>query len=235
LVDTYDTLRGVENAAAVALELREKGVKLQGIRLDSGDLLELSKRARRLLDQRGLADVPIFASGNLDEYRIAELVKAGAPIDAFGVGTAMAVSADAPALDVAYKLVEYRGEPRLKTSAEKVTLPGRKQVFRARNAAGGFYADLIGLFEESAASAAREFRPAPESVQPMLERVFADGRRIGARPALSEPRERFLESFARLEHRYKDIDRPDTYPVRSSAALNALLISEKLRAGRRQG
>jgi nicotinate phosphoribosyltransferase len=234
LVDTYDTMRGVENAAAVALELREKGVKLQGIRLDSGDLLELSKRARRLLDQRGLPDVPIFASGNLDEYRIAELVKAGAPIDAFGVGTAMAVSADAPALDVAYKLVEYRGEPRLKTSAEKVTLPGRKQVFRARNAAGGFYADLIGLYEESAASVAREFRPAPESAQPMLERVFADGRRIGARPALSEPRERFLESFARLEHRYKDIDRPDTYPVRSSAALNALLISEKLRAGRRQ-
>jgi len=81
---------------------------------------------------------------------------------------------------------------------------------------------------------AREFRPAPESAQPMLERVFADGHRIGARPALSEPRERFLESFARLEHRYKDIDRPDTYPVRSSAALNALLISEKLRAGRRQ-
>src|SRR5579864_6596461 len=235
LVDTYDTLRGVENAATVALELREKGVKLQGIRLDSGDLLELSKRARRLLDRRGLSDVPIFASGNLDEYRIAELVKAGAPIDAFGVGTAMVVSADAPALDVAYKLVEYRGESRLKTSSEKVTLPGRKQVFRARNAAGGFYADLIGLFEESSDALEREFRPAPASVQPMLERAFADGHRIGARPPLSEARERFLESFTHLEPRYKDIDRPDTYPVRPSAALNALLISEKLRAGRRQG
>ena len=235
LVDTYDTLRGVENAATVALELREKGVKLQGIRLDSGDLLELSKRARRLLDRRGLADVPIFASGNLDEYRIAELVKAGAPIDAFGVGTAMAVSADAPALDVAYKLVEYRGESRLKTSTEKVTLPGSKQVFRARNAGGGFYADMVGLFEESADNLLREFRPAPASVHPMLERVFAGGHRIGALPPLSEARERFLESFTRLEPRYKDIDRPDTYPVRPSAALNALLISEKLRAPRRQG
>jgi nicotinate phosphoribosyltransferase len=235
LVDTYDTMRGVENAATVALELRDKGVKLQGIRLDSGDLLELSKRARRLLDRRGLSDVPIFASGNLDEYRIAELVKAGAPIDAFGVGTAMAVSADAPALDVAYKLVEYRGEPRLKTSSEKVTLPGRKQVFRARNSAGNFQADVVGLFEESPDNVEHEFRPTPASVHPMLERVFADGHRIGARPRLSEARERFLESFARLDARYKSIERPDTYPVRSSAALGALLISEKLRAGRRQG
>ena len=235
LVDTYDTLRGVENAATVALELREKGVKLQGIRLDSGDLFELSKRARRVLDRRGLSDVPIFASGNLDEYRIAELIKGGAPIDAFGVGTAMAVSADAPALDVAYKLVDYRGEPRLKTSSDKVTLPGRKQVFRARNAAGGFYADLVALFEESPDNLQREFRPAPESVTPVLERVFADGHRIGARPSLSESRGRFLESFAQLDPRYKDIDRPDAYPVRPSVALNALLISEKLRASRRQG
>ena len=179
--------------------------------------------------------MPIFASGNLDEYRIAELVRAGAPIDAFGVGTEMAVSADAPALDVAYKLVEYRGEPRLKTSTEKVTLPGSKQVFRARNAAGGFCADMVGLFEESPDNLLREFRPAPASVHPMLERVFADGHRIGARPPLSEARERFLESFTHLEPRYKDIDRPDTYPVRPSAALNALLISEKLRTGRRQG
>jgi nicotinate phosphoribosyltransferase len=234
LVDTYDTLRGVENAAAVALQLRQAGMKLQGIRLDSGDLLELSRRARRILDQQGLADVPIFASGNLDEYRIAELVRGGAPIDAFGVGTAMVVSADAPALDVAYKLVEYRGEPRLKTSTEKLTLPGRKQVFRALDDAGGFYADLIGLFEESPASVTREFRPAPASVKPMLERVFADGQRIGSRPPLDESRARFLESFARLDRRYKDLERPDAYPIRPTAALNALLINEKLRAGRRQ-
>ncbi len=234
LVDTYETLRGVENAVAVALELRQAGVKLQGIRLDSGDLLALSRRARRILDQKGLNDIPIFASGNLDEYRVAELVRAGAPIDAFGVGTAMVISSDAPALDVAYKLVEYRGEPRLKTSSEKLTLPGRKQVFRVWNAGGGFYSDLIGLFEESPASIAREFRPAPASTQPMLERVFAQGRRLTPRPPLTETRERFLDSFTKLDQRYKDIDRPDAYPVRQSAALNALLISEKLRSARRQ-
>ena len=136
LVDTYDTLRGVENAATVAWNCARKASSSRhpaGQRRPAG----AEQRARRMLDRRGLPDVPIFASGNLDEYRIAELVKAGAPIDAFGVGTEMAVSADAPALDVAYKLVEYRGEPRLKTSTEKVTLPGSKQVFRARNAAGG--------------------------------------------------------------------------------------------------
>ena len=114
---------------------------------------------------------------------------------------------------MAYKLVEYRGEPRLKTSSKKVTLPGRKQVFRARNAAGGFYADLIGLFEESPGALEREFRPTPRSVQPMLERVFVDGVRVGVRPPLSEARERFLEAFARLEPRYKDIDRPADFPV----------------------
>ena len=235
LVDTYDTLRGIENAASVALEMRAHGARLQGIRLDSGDLLELSKRARRLLDRRGLSDVPIFASGNLDEYRIAELVKAGAPIDAFGVGTAMSVSADAPALDVAYKLVEYRGDPRLKTSTEKITLPGRKQVFRARSANGGLSMDIIGLFEEGAENLAREFRQAPGSLEPMLQRVFAEGKRIGTRPALNESRDRFFESLGRLGARYKDLERPSAYPVRPSAALNALLISEKLRAGRRQG
>jgi nicotinate phosphoribosyltransferase len=146
----------------------------------------------------------------------------------------MVVSADAPALDVAYKLVEYRGEPRLKTSTEKLTLPGRKQVFRAYDAAGGFYSDLIGLFEESPANATREFRPAPASVQPLLERVFANGQRVGNRPTLNESRERFLESFAHLAQRYKDVERPDAYPIRPTAALNALLINEKLRAGRRQ-
>src|SRR6202043_2520445 len=100
LVDTYDTLRGVENAATVALELREKGVKLQGIRLDSGDLFAPGKRARRLLDRRGFSYVPIFPSGNLDEYRIAELIKAGPPIQSFGVDTLMVVSGDEAALDV---------------------------------------------------------------------------------------------------------------------------------------
>ncbi|HUY18850.1 MAG TPA: nicotinate phosphoribosyltransferase [Candidatus Binataceae bacterium] len=234
LVDTYDTVRGVENAARVARELAEAGIVLMGIRLDSGNLLDLSRKARRILDQHGLKNVSIFASGNIDEYRISELVSAGAPIDAFGVGTAMVVSQDAPSLDVAYKLTEYAGKPRLKTSENKVSLPGRKQVFRAYNRTGGFYADLIGLEEEQAATAGGEIRPAPAEVKALLEPVFADGRRLDPRPALGDARERFMREFAVLDARYRQIDQPDPYPVRHSAALNALLISERLRAETRQ-
>src|SRR5713101_212939 len=234
LVDTYDTVRGVENAAAVARDLRDKGFKLQAVRLDSGDLADLSVKARRILDQNGLQDVSIFASGNLDEYRIRELIRAGAPIDAFGVGTAMVVSADAPSLDFAYKLAEYRGVPRLKTSLNKVTLPGRKQWFRAFNANGGFYADVIGLADEGATTVAHEFKPPPAEVLPMMQRQFNEGYRIGPRPALTESRERLLEAMAKLEQRYKDLDKPVAYPVKHTAALSAMLINERIRAEKRQ-
>ncbi len=234
LVDTYDTVRGVEVAAAVAREVREHGIRVQAIRLDSGDLLGLSRKARRILDEQGLNEVSIFASGNLDEYRVRDLVKAGAPIDAFGVGTAMVVSADAPSLDVSYKLVEYKGTPRIKTSEGKPSLPGRKQVFRAANTAGNFYGDLIGLADEGIASATGEFRPAPAAVTPLLAQHVRAGRPLAPRGTLGQSRERFLEGFARLEARYKDLERPDAYPVRYTAALKAMLISEKLRAEKRQ-
>ena len=234
LVDTYDTPRGVENAAAVARDLREKGFKLQAVRLDSGDLVDLSVRARRILDQNGLQEVSIFASGNLDEYRIRDLIKAGAPIDAFGIGTAMVVSADAPSLDLVYKLAEYRGMPRLKTSPNKITLPGRKQWFRAFNGNRGFYADMIGLADEGVTTVAREFKPSAAEVLPMMQRQFYEGYRMGSRPALSESRESLLESLAKLEQRYKDLDKPAAYPVKHTAALSAMLINERMRAERRQ-
>ncbi len=204
------------------------------MRLDSGNLADLSIRARRILDQNGLQDVSIFASGNLDEYRIRDLVRAGAPIDAFGVGTAMVVSADAPSLDLVYKLAEYRGIPRLKTSANKATLPGRKQWFRAFNSSGGFYCDMIGLADEGAATVAREFRPPPVEVLPMMQPQFRQNRRLGSRPSLAESRERLLESMAKLEQRYKDLDKPAAYPVKYTAALNAMLINERMRTERRQ-
>ncbi|HYL08077.1 MAG TPA: nicotinate phosphoribosyltransferase, partial [Candidatus Udaeobacter sp.] len=140
LVDTYDTLAGVKDAIAVIKELGLGGQL--GIRLDSGDLGQLAKRSRRLLDQAGLRRVRIFASGGLDELAIDALVRSGAPIDAFGVGTKMGVSADDPYLDTAYKLVCYAGRPVMKLAQGKVTAPGRKQVFRRRRPFG----DLIGLF-----------------------------------------------------------------------------------------
>jgi len=234
LVDTYDTVEGVGNAVAVALELKDKGFQLVGIRLDSGDLLDLSRRSRRILDDAGLREVAIFASGNLNESKIDALLKAGAPIDAFGVGTDLVASADAPALDIAYKLVEYKGIPRLKTSQGKLSLPGRKQIFRASKDTGSLSADIIGLCEESADTVKREFKPPPAKITALLSSHMKDGRRLLPRPSLAESRERFLGSFAKLEHAYKALDRPDTYPVRHSAALKAMTIGEKLRAETRQ-
>ena len=234
LVDTYDPVRALENAAAVAKRLKQSGASLQGIRLDSGDLLDLSRRARRILDRDGLKDVAIFASGNLDEYLIRELLHAGAPIDAFGVGTAMVTSADAPSLDINYKLAEYNGSPRIKTSTGKASLPGTKQLFRAFNSQGVFYADLIGLAEESAATVARELRPAAHEIKEMLKLQMRGGARTGAIQSIGQVRERFLDSFARLEPRYKLVERPEPYPVRLSSAMNAMIISERLKAERRQ-
>jgi len=234
LVDTYDTARGVENAAAVAAAVREAAVKIQGVRLDSGDLHDLSRKARRILDYAGFGDIAIVASGNLDEYRIAELVDAGAPIDAFGVGTALAVSDDAPAADFVYKLVDYKDRARLKTSAGKISTPGRKQLFRAFAPSGAFFADLVGIVDEGTTTVAREFKPVPSKTVQLMETVFDNGRRVMPRPTLPEARERVMNGLTALDARYKTIRRAAEFPVRQTAALNALVISEKLRAQKRQ-
>ncbi len=234
LVDTYDTLRGVTNAAAVGAKMREAGLKVQAIRLDSGDLPDLSRRARRILDQAGLKDVAIFASGNLDEYKINDLVESGAPIDAFGVGTSLAVSDDVPAGDFTYKLVEYKGVARLKTSAGKISTPGRKQMFRGVNANGGPIGDLIGLLDEGIDTVAREFRTPASRVTAMLEPLVLRGHRVAAPTDLGAARERIAAGIAAMDPRLKTLRRPAEYPVRNTAALGAMVISEKLRAERRQ-
>ncbi len=144
LVDTYDTVEGVKNAIEVGREMAGRGEQLQAIRLDSGDLAALATEARRLLDEAGFTDVQIFASGGLDDEPIHELLEAGAPIDAFGVGGALTVSKDLPALDIVYKLTEYDGRPRAKYSDEKATLPGPKQVFRT----GGPDTDVLAARDE---------------------------------------------------------------------------------------
>jgi nicotinate phosphoribosyltransferase len=148
LVDTYDTVRGVENAMIVAQKMSRKGVELQGVRLDSGNLADLSAKAHDILDRNGFQRTSIFASGNLNEYKIKELIAANAPIDTFGVGTDMVVSGDAPSLELAYKLTEYDGIPRIKTSEGKLTIPGKKQIFRALDHDLGFGGDLIALADE---------------------------------------------------------------------------------------
>jgi len=161
LVDTYDTLQGVRRAAEVIGELGLEGNA--GIRLDSGDLVALSTQARAVLDEAGMTRVRIFVSGGLDEHDLAALVAAGAPVDAAGIGTRLAVSADAPYLDTVYKLVAYDGEPVLKLSSGKATLPGAKQVFR-----GAGLVDLLALRHEAV----------PSDMEPLLECVMVGGRRL---------------------------------------------------------
>jgi nicotinate phosphoribosyltransferase len=159
LVDTYDTIEGTRNAITVAHEMKARGAALRAVRLDSGDLAELSKRVRAMLDEAGLGDVQIFASGGLDEGDIAALVSSGSPIDAFGVGTQLVVSAGRPSLDIAYKLVEYDGRATAKLSTDKASRPGAKQVFRS----GSPDADVIALRSEELEG------------RPLLSAVWRDG------------------------------------------------------------
>ncbi|QFQ98110.1 nicotinate phosphoribosyltransferase [Streptomyces phaeolivaceus] len=181
LVDTYDTEEGVRVAARVLRDL-ERGPG-SAVRLDSGDLEVLARRTRSLLDAAGLPDARIIASGGLDEYAVDDLVRSGAPIDVYAVGTRVGVSADAPFLDSAYKMVEYDGRPVMKLSSAKMTAPGPKQVFRRPG-----YADVIGVRDE----------PPPTDGVPVLETVMRDGTRTAERPTLEESRTRFAEDMTRL-------------------------------------
>jgi nicotinate phosphoribosyltransferase len=217
LVDTYDTISGVRAAIAVIRKL-ELGGRL-GIRLDSGDLAELSRTARRLLDRADLRHVRIFASGSLDEFAIDDLVRGGAPIDAFGVGTKMGVSADYPYLDTAYKLVRYEDRPVMKLSRDKVTAPGRKQVFRRSRP----FSDVIGLHEE----------PAPAGRARLLEPLMTKGRRRANRPPLPESLALFQADLAVLPPGAREIREPKSPRVRSTDALRKLSAEtrRRLRAG----
>lgn len=211
LVDTYDSVRGIEHAIRVAAECRDRGVRIRGIRLDSGDLVALARHARRRLDEEGFPDVQIFASGGLDEYEIDRLVRVeAAPIDGFGVGTALAVSDDAPGLDAVYKLTEFDGRPVRKTSAGKATWPGAKQVWRAADWSG----DVLALGAE----------PAPGADHtPLLAEVMRAGRRTGAgRAPLAGCAEWFERGWAALPGALKDLRDPPPYPVRVSEALRGL-------------
>jgi nicotinate phosphoribosyltransferase len=213
LVDTYDTLGGVEKAITVARELEAHGHRLRGVRLDSGDLVQLSRRTRVLLDEAGLRDATIVASGGLDEHKVAALIAAGAPIDVFGIGTDLGVAADAPALDIAYKLVEFAGKPRLKLSTGKETLAGRKQVYRRFDARGVLCEDMIAMRDEPA--------PGRDWSSPLLVRVMEQGERTGLLPSLADARAACQTRLARLAPELTPLRRPAAYPVRCSAALDA--------------
>jgi nicotinate phosphoribosyltransferase len=210
LIDTYDTLAGARHAAVVGRELAAAGHHLRGVRLDSGDLAALSREVRRILDEAGLPQTTIFASGSLDEHVIAELLAAGAPIDAFGVGSRLGVAVDAPYLDMAYKLVAYAGRPALKLSSGKATWPGAKQVWRVRRDDGAID-DLIALADE----------PAPDGARPLLVPAMDGGRRCLSEP-LAAIRERARQELAALPAGCRALTAPQRPAVRVSERLRRL-------------
>jgi nicotinate phosphoribosyltransferase len=220
LIDTYDDMAGAEKAAIVAKELEAKGFKLGGVRLDSGDLAETSKKVRKILDDHGLGYVKIFASGDLDEFKITQLLNDGARIDAFGVGTKMGTSADRPYLDVIYKLCETMTpdggfSPIMKLSKDKITLPGRKQVYRFKNGDGSFRKDVVALADESAEG------------EPLLVKVMENGKLSYGLPSLEKIRVVASENLSKLPEEYKALTNASTYPVELSQKLQNLIETTK--------
>lgn len=190
LVDTFDTLEGVKKAIRVAKKMNLKNFR--GVRLDSGDILKLSKETRKLLDEAGFKDAKIFVSGGINEYKIKELLDNGAPIDAWGVGTELVVSADVPYLDCAYKLVEYNGKPKMKLSTKKLTYPSKKQVFRVYKN-GLLHKDILGLYDEEIEG------------KKLLKKVMENGKVCIKLPSLKEIREKAIENLDTLPKNLKDI------------------------------
>lgn len=211
LIDTYDTEAAARKVAALAPQLKREGIPIRGVRLDSGDLATLSKQARKILDEAGLREVTIFASGNMDEYRLAELIAARAPIDGFGIGTSLVTSADAPYMDAVYKLQEYAGKPRRKRSSGKATWPGRKQVYRILDERGRLDHDVLSLERDV------------QTGTPLLVPVMKGGRRLAAPEPLDALRARAGAQLDALPERLATLEAArEPYRVEVSAALQSL-------------
>jgi len=208
LIDTFDTLDGARIAAGAAGELAAEGIRVSGVRLDSGDLATLAWKVRAILDEAGFPGIRILASGGLDEHAVAALI--AAPIDGFGVGTRMTTSADDPSLDAIYKLVEDRGGPRMKTSTGKATLPGAKQVHRVEEK-GTIAGDTIALAAEEGVAG-----------WPLLRQVMVEGRRLDPPEPLAAARERCRAGLASLPGSLRALGARAETPVRVSPGLEAL-------------
>ncbi len=213
LIDTYDTEAAAHKVVALAPSLRQQGIMVKGMRLDSGDLADHARKVRRILDEGGLPQAQILASGNLDEYQLQRLIASGAPIDSFAVGTAMTTSADAPSLDCAYKLQEYAGRPCRKRSEGKATWPGRKQVYRQYARDGRCEYDLVTTAH------------APGAGDPLLHPVMTEGRRLVPAQKLTELRQRAAAQLALLPDSLRSLKCDHPYDVRISQPLQDLALT----------
>ncbi len=236
LLDTYDTEAAARKVVALAPRLKAAGIAIRGVRLDSGDLVALANSVRGILDQGGLADVTIFASGGLEEDSLAEFARKNAPIDGLGVGTSLTTSSDVPAVDCAYKLQEYAGLPRRKRSAKKATWPGRKQVWRRYGADGRMEGDVLALDTPSLPAPARGGgkindpfpaggggkinEPSPAGGggwggggEPLIALVMQGGRRLRPSPPLDDIRLRVKRELERLPEPLRRLEPGTTYPV----------------------
>jgi nicotinate phosphoribosyltransferase len=207
LIDTYDTEAAAHKVVGLAPRLQAEGIAVRGVRLDSGDLADLSRKVRAILDAGGLRDVQIFASGGLDEDALTDLVGAGAPINGFGIGTSLTTSSDVPALDCAYKLQEYAGLPRRKRSAGKATWPGRKQVWRRYDGTGLMAGDVLTVEGDA------------QSGEPLVQLVMQDGMRVGSLPTLADARARVIRELGRLPAELKTVTAGRRYRVDVAPAL----------------
>ena len=205
LIDTYDTERAAEKVVRLAPELAREGIRVRGVRLDSGDLAAHARAVRAILDDGGLREATIFSSGNLDEWKVQQLLASGAPIDGFGIGTALDTSSDAPFLDCAYKLQEYAGTPRRKHSEGKATWPGPKQVYRHFAADGTMDCDVVALEGDA------------QRGRPLLVPVMSTGRRIAPAESLAVARARAASEMARLPASLKQLQ-PSSAPYRVEIA-----------------
>ena len=211
LLDTYDTVSAAHSAVKVAREMENDGHRLTGVRLDSGDFNALSRQVRDVLDDAGLDYVRIVISGGLDEYEIERLLGGGAPIDMFGVGTRVGVSADAPSCDMVYKMVSYGGRPVMKLSEGKESLPAAKQVFRQHDQEGMMSADVIGLSTETTAMG-----------EPLLSLAMQHGRRVTPPSAINDARQRVTDDLSRLPEAHRRLRQPDHFTVTTSENLQRL-------------
>jgi len=212
LIDTYDTEAAAHKVVMLAPKLTSAGIRIKGVRIDSGDLADHARKVRRILDAGGLEHVTIFASGDLDEYALRDMLASGAPVDGFGVGTRMDTSSDVPYLDCAYKLQEYAGKARRKRSEGKQTWPGRKQVYRNYSVDGRMAWDVVTLETDT------------QPGEPLLMPVMRGGHRLASASPLADIQRHAAESLARLPETLRLLQEPYEYRVEISSALHELAV-----------